>query len=190
MLPFNPNLARENRRKDIPDAWIYQSAIDVYQNHDEFLVLCRDDNLSTTLDGIGENVTVYRSASDVLERLASDEVVVNTSQEIPATDVIVPNPEDSNKLIDFLRDKRDENTDLEIWILGLIKWFDPMSKEDLYKLLADKGFNNDIVENTAQHLVYSGIIKDTGNHYLPVNMSICTQAADLIIADIMKIISG
>jgi hypothetical protein len=187
--PFNPDQQRENRRKDIPDAWIYQAAIDVYQDHDDFIVLCRDSNLSSVLSSLGENVTVYENAKEVLGHIETDVIEEEKPPEISTIDVLPATADEANNLLDSLKLLRDKNIELEVRILGYINWFDPVSKEDLYKLLAAKGYHDSIVENTAQRLTHAGIIRDTGHHYLPDNIDLCEEAAQQIMNEILEMVS-
>jgi hypothetical protein len=49
MLPFKPTEKRENRRKDIPDAWILEAALDIKKRPGRHCVLIRDGKLEAAL---------------------------------------------------------------------------------------------------------------------------------------------
>lgn len=187
--PFNPNQSRENRRKDIPDAWIYQAAVDVYQDHDDFIVLCRDGNLSRVMSSLGENVTVYENAKEILDHLEPEVIKDKEPPEDSVADVPPATADDANHLLESLQLLRNENAELEVRILGFVKWFDPVSKEDLHKQLVEKGYQGNIIENTAQRLVNAGVIRDTGHYYLPGNVEICEEAAHQIMNEILELVS-
>jgi len=47
--PFNPDQERVDRRKDIPDSWILEAAIDLNARHPGLLALCGDGRLSDAM---------------------------------------------------------------------------------------------------------------------------------------------
>ena len=50
LLPFNPDVPdREKRRKDIPDSWILEAAIDVKREHSSLIALCDDKRFAAAL---------------------------------------------------------------------------------------------------------------------------------------------
>ena len=59
--PFNRDEKRENRRKDIPDSWIFEAAIDVAKKHSGLLALVPDGKLSNALKSSGIQVLTHRS---------------------------------------------------------------------------------------------------------------------------------
>ena len=54
--PFNPDEKRENRRKDIPDAWILEAVLGNMDKQGRHCVLTKDNRLEKTLEEAGAEV--------------------------------------------------------------------------------------------------------------------------------------
>ncbi|MGC2049824.1 MAG: PIN domain-containing protein, partial [Gallionella sp.] len=66
--PFNPAVVeREKRRKDIPDAWIFEAAIDVQRMHPDLSALCGDGALSNAMQTQG--IRIFKEARQVLDEI-------------------------------------------------------------------------------------------------------------------------
>ena len=70
--PYNRAEDRTNRRKDIPDAWIFETAIDLKEKHVELFSLCSDEKLSNAMTSIG--IKVFTETQQVLDLI--DEMTV------------------------------------------------------------------------------------------------------------------
>lgn len=179
--PFNPSAKdRESRRKDIPDSWIFEAAVDLIANGRELSALCRDDNLETALLRIG--VKVFREPQEVvaeLERQESPALEAAQKEAAAPAQSIDPLAVALSRALDRFRE--DERK-----VFGFIAHFGSPSKEELWGLLSRAGMTPDVARNAAERLTLAGVIQDTGNHYLVVDR----QLAQLAIASVEEDIIG
>lgn len=63
-------------------------------------------------------------------------------------------------------------------ILGYSMWLDPMSKEQLNDLIAECGLDVSAIAANVERLAQMGLIKVTASHILPLNIAICSEAAE------------
>jgi hypothetical protein len=189
--PFNPDQPREQRRKDIPDSWILETAIDLKKRHPDMFALCGDHNLSTALTSIP--IRVFEDARQVL-----DEIEIASKPELPErteeTDEAVPSQGKDmeavkeNQLEVVLAGVQDRFKTLDAKILGYVSYLGSPSKDQLFGLLSREGVPAEIARNVAERLAIAGIITDTGNHYLSGNKEAGELAAALVEPDIIKLL--
>jgi hypothetical protein len=182
--PFNPaSKDRENRRKDIPDSWIFEVAVDLVADGRELSALCRDENLTAALVSIG--VKVYREPRDVvaeLERQESSAADASAQAETPVrTQLAEPLAAALSLALDAFRDH-------ERKVLGFIAHFGTPAKEELWGLLSRAGITPEVAKNAAERLVLAGIIQDTGNHFLVIDRQLAPLAIASVEEDIIKLL--
>lgn len=177
--PFNPAQKRENRRKDIPDAWICEAAIDLAKDHPEMIVLSDDDNLSATLTAMG--LRVLRSTDAALEALSAEEGAA-TGPEADSQQ----SKETTDSLGNAIAKADAEFQDLQRRVLGYVGYLNGLSKSQLFEMMADKDHSVEKIRNAAERLALSGFIEDTGNHYIPKDKNASALAAPFVEAEIIK----
>jgi predicted nucleic acid-binding protein len=182
--PFNPGAKdRENRRKDIPDSWIFEAAVDLIADVQELSALCRDGNLAAALRRIG--LKVFDEPRDFvaeLERLESP-VAEASAQAEPASPAQPGDP-----LAAALEQVLMPFKDHERRVLGYVAYFGTSRKDQLFELLGRSGIASEIAKNTAERLVISGLIQDTGHHYLVLDKRLAQTAAAAVEDDIIKLL--
>jgi hypothetical protein len=182
--PFNPAAKdREDRRKDIPDSWIFEAAVDLITDVPELLALCHDGNLTAALRRIG--VTVFEEPRDFvaeLERLESPAPKAS-SQAGPASSVQLDDP-----LTAALEQTRAPFRDHERRVLGYIAYLGAARKDQLFDLLERSGIATEIAKNTAERLAMGGLVQDTGNYYLVSDRRLAKSAATGVEDDIIKLL--
>lgn len=192
-VPFNPDEKRENRRKDIPDAWILEAAIDVNAKHPGLFALCPDGRLSDALKAVG--VRVFRETQGVLDEietaLAPQPVVqVQDAKGIVAPLDIAVEVSVDPALAAALSMAQEQFKDIDGKVLGYVAYLDSPTKDQLLQLLARSGTVVDVARNVAERLAIAGLITDTGNHYLLANREAGNPAAKLVEAEIIKLLEA
>lgn len=154
--PFHSKEDREKRRKEIPDAWILEAALDIKKKPGRHCMLVRDGKLEAVLKDSGFEIW------DDMEKL-DDEIEAKTAVVpiLPAPPAAPPVP------LDQLRSKEFEN--LDRILLGMIEAWRTPDKETLFTKLAELGIRRDIAEHEARTLELSGALTDTGSHLIPTN---------------------
>lgn len=154
--PFNPKEKRENRRKDIPDAWILEAVLGNLDKPGRHCVLTKDNRLQKTIEEAGAEVWNDLDALDAEIEAAT--AVVPLRPAVPAA-AAVP--------LDQLRGKEFEH--LDRILLGMIETWDTPSKEKLFSQLETLGIRRPVAEAEARILELSGMLTDTGSHLIPTN---------------------
>jgi hypothetical protein len=189
--PFNRDEKRENRRKDIPDAWIIEAAIDLAKKHPDLLALTADGRLSDALKLNGIRVLNHpQMVLDEIERpriveifedvMRVEDSVSVSIQEKPS----VTAPENELELV--LATAREQFKDLELKILGFVGYLGTPTKDQLFVLLSKSGVPVETTKNVTERLVIAGILADTGNHYLSRNKVASEMAANLVEPEIIQ----
>jgi len=190
--PFDRREKRENRRKDIPDAWILESAIDLLGKHGELIALCCDTKLAKALESVGAKV--FGETQPVLDLITPPpKPVTEASTEIRVSAQVTgkhAEPSPSGKLTALLTAEHDRLKDLEIKVLGYVGYLQTASKDQLFDLLSQGGTSAEIARNVAERLVIGDLITDTGNHYIPANKEACNLAADVVEPEIIKLLKN
>ena len=83
-----------------------------------------------------------------------------------------PPPGDLNEVTQKLADLQGRFDGLDLKVLAYIAYLDSASKTDLFSALSDGGVAHNMAKNVAERLVMSGLVRDTGNHYLIADQSI------------------
>jgi hypothetical protein len=193
-LPYNANQPREHRRKDIPDAWIFEAAIDLARSHPKLVAICPDGKLSVALASIP--IAVFKTASEVLDQIeASTQTQPSVAPETAAEEAATaeaattqPLPA-SDDLAALLDRAQTASRNLEIKVAGFVTYLAGPTKDQLVDLLRRSGHSVEEIANSTGRLVLSGIIRDTGNHYLPVDIRIGNLAAAAVENDIIDLLN-
>lgn len=152
-VPFNPEVVREERRKDIPDSWILEAAIGLRTETNKIAALCRDGALSKALQK--EGFTVYRTASALAAEIDRDSGP-------PPSLVLTPAEVLSRKLDEAAASARERQRR----ILGFIAYLSDPSKGELSALVKRTDIPPEAADNALISLLNEGLIVDTGNHYI------------------------
>lgn len=185
--PYNRGQPRESRRKDIPDAWILEAAIDLAAKHDGLLALCLDKKLAAAMKAV--HVTIFEDAKSLLEEL--DETgtpAVNAELASRAAEEQVAATPDGAQLANTFAEAYRPFKDLDLKVLGYVSHFEGPTKDLLYDLMARAGMPVEIVKNTAERMALAGIIRDTGNHFLPADRALGEKAAATIESELIGLL--
>lgn len=164
-LPFNPREPRQSRRKDIPDAWILEAALEIRKKPGRHCVLVGDGKLTAALKDSGVEVW------DDIEKLDA-EIEVKTA----VVPILPVGPAAPAMTLDQLRSEAFK--DLDRILLGMIEAWGMPSKETLFTKLAELDIRRDIAEHEARTLELSGVLTDTGSHLIPTSRETARLAAE------------
>lgn len=170
---------RKNRRKDIPDSWILESAIDLKISQPDMVVLARDGKLSSACEF--ERIKVVKEFSSLFE------LIEECIKPQPAPVEVNPS---GNELENVIEKSQLIFKGLDKKVLGYIAYFDGATKEEILKMLSQKGISSSIFENIATRLVISNLITDSGNHYLVKNKSAAELARGEFEDEIISLLQG
>lgn len=171
--PFHSNEEREKRRKEIPDAWILEAALDIRKKPGRHCMLVRDGKLEAVLKESGFEIWDDMAALD-------DEIEVKTAV-VPILPVA---PTTHSVPLDQLRSKEFEN--LDRILLGMIEAWGLPNKETLFTKLAELGIKREFAEHEARTLELSGALIDTGSHLIPTNRNTARVAEkDALVQDLL-----
>lgn len=161
--PFNPREERMNRRKDIPDSWILEAALEVKAKRGRHCALVEDGKLRTALEQEGFEIFVDVES---LDRVIEEATAV-TSTKMPAAGA-------SPVTLDQLGSLAFK--DVGLLILGVNEALQTPPKKDLFDQLVRVGVDRRIAEHEAQTLVLSNVLMDSGDRFIPVDR-VAAQAA-------------
>ena len=199
----SPPFKQPKSRDDIPDAWVFESARDVLRE-EEFkelqnrFCICGDRNLDDALKSLGfKSITLLK-----LLELLQNEIQASTStieqQATPvATNVLSRETTEGSEASKF--DNLDnvlstamspEIKEIYLRVLGFTHWLNYPSKENLIAAIATSGFESKLIGACAVLLSQEplALIRDTGNHYLPMNKEVCKEAANRVMPEILKML--
>jgi hypothetical protein len=162
--PFNPQEAREDRRKDIPDSWILEAGIEIKSRNGLQCALVGDNKLISAFEK--EGFKVYQNVQPLLDDI--DQATAVAPIQRPAVEE-TPVPLDQLRSSDF--------KDMDVIVLGLIEALGVPSKERLFSAIEAAGSNRDIAEHEARTLVLSGRLQDADTHFIPISRTLAEQAA-------------
>ncbi|WP_457447142.1 PIN domain-containing protein [Roseateles sp. P5_E4] len=171
--PFNGEEKREKRRRDIPDSWILEAALDIKAKAGRHIVLVRDGKLEGALRDDG--FEIWKDI-ELLDAAIEEATAVVPIRGRPLAVAAVP--------LDQLRSKRFEN--LDRIVLGMIDAWETPVKDELFSRLEALGIPRDFAEHEAKTLQLSGMLQDIGNRYLPMNPETARLAAeDPLVQDLL-----
>lgn len=175
--PFRLEQSREDRRKDIPDSWILEAARDLLDRRGRHCALVGDGRLKKALEM--EGFEVFESIDSLENEIERCTAVVSSDSSVQAA---------SQTSLDDLRGSRFKGVDLAI--IGFNEALRSPSKEALFEQLERAGISREVSEHEAKTLVLAGQLKDTGNHYLPVDRQLANDAAtsEFVTALLLKLL--
>lgn len=190
-VPFNQEQEREDRRKDIPDAWILEAAIDVKTRHPGLLALCGDGKLSDALKSA--DIRVYRKTHEVLDQIEAALSPEPVAQVDETREASLPLEHAEHTRVDLrlsnvLSEAQEQFKDLDGKILGYVAYVGSPTKDQVFDLMSRSGVSVESAKNVAERLAIAGVITDTGNHYLVSNKDAGELAAPLVEAEIIKLL--
>lgn len=179
--PFNPADERTNRRKDIPDSWILEAAIDLLNEGNIVLALCHDDKLHKAL--VANGAKGFKEPIGVLSELDRSDAPAATTDELGMT------LQASDPLSSILFQANERFKDLDRRIVGFVAYLEAASKQQLFALLDEAGIAIEAASNVADRLVLAGVIDDTGNHYLLKDRKLADRAASEVESEVIALLA-
>lgn len=187
--PFNPSEKRENRRKDIPDAWIFEAALDLHQSNPNMIALCGDSRLADALRNLP--VTVYDDAAEIVHLIEPKAPEAQGAAPQASSTAEAPLSEASvDDVASALAHVGERFREIERRVLGLVGYVRFIAKDQLAELLIKLGVESALAASATDRMVVAGLILDTGNNYIPGNREICDRAAASVEADIIRLIEN
>jgi hypothetical protein len=187
------------RCKDIPDAWVFEAARDAMNEHRQLqnkFCIGGDSNLCGALQKLSfEPISVI----DLLAKLQPAPKQV--SQEAPAAQYDVAATDVAASTVEVAKDQaqseldrilataiNEQTKEVYIRLLGYSHWMNGPDKKSLTEAIAARGYEPKIIEACAVILAQEPLqlLKDTGNHILPVNRPVCKDAANRIMSEILE----
>ncbi|MGH7184629.1 MAG: PIN domain-containing protein, partial [Nitrospiraceae bacterium] len=191
--PFNRDEERKNRRKDIPDSWIFEAAIDVAKKHPGLLALVPDGKLSNALKSNG--IKVLNELQQVLDEIDRHLILEVVTDVVEVQDSVSVSIQETatvailgSELDLALAGAREPFKHLDKKILGYVGYLGTSSKDQLFALLARSEIPVEIAKNVVERLVIAGVIMDTGNHYISRNKAASDLAASSVEPEIIKLL--
>jgi hypothetical protein len=193
--PFDSAKPREQRRQDLPDAWILEAALELRAKYEVHCLLSIDGDQNLAAAFHKEGLHVHRGLEDILELLQPvSEAPVAPGPAIPVTQSqteFAARAPDSLSIADVesaLSELASSQRRLEVAVLGYVNWFAPISQEGLSELLASRGYDAQAVRVTAERLSLANLLTNTGTHYLPGNVRVCEQAAQAVLGEVVDLL--
>ncbi|MDD5470771.1 MAG: PIN domain-containing protein, partial [Sideroxydans sp.] len=193
--PFNPEVTdREKRRKDIPDSWILEAAIDVQRNHSGLLAVCKDGNLAGALEKVLA-IRVFRTVAEAIEHLDSAMQSVRAVQSAKTRDAVYVQPTEAvvrgnDELAAVFAEAEVQFRNVATKVIGLVSYLGSPTKDQLYTLLERADIPLAIGKNVAERLALSETIQDTGHHYIPGDKQAGAQAIAAVEPEIIRLVMG
>lgn len=193
--PFNPEVTdRDIRRKDIPDSWILEAAIDVQRDHPGLLAVCKDGNLAGALERVLA-IRVFGTVAKVIEHLDSAMQPVRTTKTVKTRDSAYVPPVEASVQADgalaaVFTEAESQFRDVATKVIGLVSYLGSPTKDQLYALLERSGIPLAIGKNVAERLALTETIQDTGHHYIPGNKQAGAQATAAVEPEIIRLVTG
>lgn len=193
--PFNPEVTdREKRRKDIPDSWILEAAIDVKRDHSSLIAVCADGNLAKALQKV-LNIRVFRTVAEVIVHLDGAALPAKTVKSVKTQDSAYVPPTEGTAQADgalaaVFAEAEAQFRKVATKVIGLVSYLGSPTKDQLYALLERSGIPLAVGKNVAEQLALTGNIQDTGHHYIPGNREAGVQATAAVEPEIIRLVTG
>jgi hypothetical protein len=184
-LPFNAGEPdREQRRKDIPDSWILEAAIDIKRDNSSLIALCCDKRFSAALKEVLE-IDVFEEAQSALDHIDQ----MGHSVRTPATPEIVSSITypPGEALTAVFRNAESQFKEVATKIIGLIAYLGTPTKEQIYSILEESGIPIQASKNVADQLVFMNTIVDTGHHYISGDKDAGEQAKPSVESEMIRL---
>jgi len=194
-LPFRPEVTkRENRRKDIPDSWILEAAIDVKRDHASLIAACNDANFGAALGKV-LGISVYGTIEELVEFIDGaiqppkpvKRVAIRDSAYVPSDEKAV---QVDRALAAVFTEAESQLRTVGTKVIGLVSYLGSPTKDQLYALLERSGVPAAIGRNVAEQLALAKVIQDTGHHYIPGNKEAGSEAMAAVEPEIIRLVTG
>lgn len=194
-LPFRPEVTkRENRRKDIPDSWILEAAIDLKRDHPSLIAACTDVNFQAALEKV-LRISVYGTIEELVEFIDGasqpprtvERVVTRHSAYVPPNENVA---HAEGALAAVFTEAEAQLRTVGTKVIGLVSYLGSPTKDQLYTLLERSGVLPAIGRNVAEQLALAQVIRDTGHHYIPGNKEAGSQATAAVEPEIIRLVTG
>ncbi len=175
--PFKSDVSRTDERKQIPDSWILEAALEIKERPGRHCILVDDARFQSALRD--EGFEIYTDIEALDSEIESATAVVPIRGEAPV-EPIAQQPEPLYNL-------RGENfRNIDIIVLGMNEALGNPEKEKLFSTLEGLGVDRKIAEHEARTLLLSGALNDTGSHLLPINAELAGRAAaEQVVRDLL-----
>lgn len=193
--PFNPAVSkREERRKDIPDSWILEAAIDVKREHASLIALCDDKRFADALAQV-LGIPVFNTAQEALDHIDGTVQPATVTKSVKTRDgAYVPPKEEQvqpdGALAAALAEAESQFRTVGTKIIGLVSHLGTPTKDQLCAILEESGIPIAVTKSVAEQLALGKTIVDTGHHYIPGNKEAGAQAKAAVEAEIIRLATG
>lgn len=194
-LPFRPEVTkRENRRKDIPDSWILEAAIDVKRDHASLIAACNDVNFGAALGKV-LGISVYGTIEELVEFIDGAIQPPKPVKRVATRDSAYVPPDEKaahadGALAAVFTEAESQLRAVGTKVIGLVSYLGSPTKDQLYALLERSGVPPAIGRNVAEQLALARVIQDTGHHYIPGNKEAGSQATAAVEPEIIRLVTG
>lgn len=190
--PFNPDVPkREDRRKDIPDSWILEAAIDVKREHSSLIALCDDKRFADALVQV-LGIPVFNTAQDALDHIDGAAQPPRVIKSVKTRDAAYAPPKErqvhpDGELAAALTVAETQFRTVGTKVIGLVSHLGTPTKDQLYAILEQSGIPIAVTKSVAEQLALGKTIVDTGHHYIPGNKEAGAQAKAAVEAEIIRL---
>ncbi len=142
--PFNPDVPkREDRRKDIPDSWILEAAIDVKREHSSLIALCDDKRFADALVQV-LGIPVFTTAQDALDHIDGATQPPRVIESVKTRDAAYVPPKEGQMHVDgalaaALSAAETQLRNVGTKVIGLVSHLGTPTKDQLYAILEQSG---------------------------------------------------
>lgn len=172
--PFKPAEIREPERKHIPDAWIFEAALEVKIRPGRHCVLVKDDRFQWALQDAGFEVF---GEIDPLDQVVESATAVLPIGAVGSADVpgAAAAPIAPQSAVEKLRATAFK--DLDVIVLGMNEALKNPEKEAFFAMLQRLDVDRVKAELMASTLVASGVLKEIGNRFIPTDVPLAERMA-------------
>ncbi|MCH8041381.1 MAG: DUF4935 domain-containing protein [Nitrospinae bacterium] len=194
-LPFNPDVTdREERRKDIPDSWILEAAIDVKREHSSLVALCDDKRFAAALAQVLA-IPVFKTAQEALDHIDGTAQGPDVIKSVKTRDAAYVPPKEGQlelhgALAAAFTEAESQFRTVGTKVVGLVSHLGSPTKDQVYAILERSGVPTAVSRNVAEQLALGKIILDTGHHYVPGNKEAGDLAKAAVEPEIIRLITG
>ena len=138
--PFRPEVTkRENRRKDIPDSWILEAAIDVKRDHASLIAACNDVNFGAALGKV-LGISVYGTIEELVEFIDGATQPPKPVKRVATRDSAYVPPDErelhaDGALAAVFAEAESQLRAVGTKVIGLVSYLGSPTKDQLYALL-------------------------------------------------------
>lgn len=181
--PFKPAKLREPERKNIPDSWILEAALEIKARPGRHCMLVNDERFSWALKGLDFEVFKEVDLLDAAIEEATAVVPINAGKEVGAAP---PVEAAATALSPLEKLRTDAFKDLDVIVIGMNEALRNPDKESLFTTLEGLGVDRAKAELMARTLEMSGALTDTGSRLIPTDARLADRlATDPVVLDLL-----